>query len=282
MLFRYFASHGFDTVKNLQLKLACPVDLNDPFEFCVKDTTNITDEGVTKFLNSRFESDDLFEYMKSKNPDKVATKSAVMEHYQLDKEAIKRRYSESYEYERFIGRVQQYAALFNDDLRIGCFCRNTIESVNDILMWSHYAAMHKGMRIMFDFSGRNDCDWVDIEYSTARPEIDVFSWIDTNAQQRQLVKMISRKSIAWSYEHETRMYVNANQCLAEHSSDGRELYFLQLFHNNILRVDFGLNCVAEEVEKFQSLVERDQYSHIRLFQAKHNRDEYSLEYEAIN
>ena len=87
-----------------------------------------------------------------------------------------------------------------DGEKLGIFCLS--ERSDDILMWSHYSASHRGVCFGFRTSGDSILsDLQPVEYSDEYPRIKYF---EMTAVQR-VRKMLLTKAAHWSYENEWRV-----------------------------------------------------------------------------
>ena len=99
-----------------------------------------------------------------------------------------------------------------------CFC----ESVDNMLMWSHYADSHRGFALEYDFrqtlsSPIKNTVLLPVVYSEDRLDVSAFMmwaflWVNgthvSNPDTMAHIKVALNKSISWAYEKEWRM-INA-------------------------------------------------------------------------
>lgn len=99
-----------------------------------------------------------------------------------------------------------------------CFC----ESVDNMLMWSHYADSHRGFALEYDFrqtlsSPIENTVLLPVVYSEDRLDVSAFMmwaflWVNgthiSNPDTMAHIKVALNKSISWAYEKEWRM-INA-------------------------------------------------------------------------
>lgn len=99
---------------------------------------------------------------------------------------------------------------------VGCLCTN----YKNRLMWSHYADGHHGFCIEYDYSELNELTSnalpLPVVYSPKRPLIPWEAALDNSAENvRQATAQITSgllvKDIAWAYENEWRILIDAKQ-----------------------------------------------------------------------
>ena len=101
-----------------------------------------------------------------------------------------------------LGDKLQEAAATNAQ-KMGVFCLS--ETVNNVLMWSHYAANHYGIALQFDFRKGNAEQLLPIwkvDYQSCRP---VISDMHIATQARPLADALAIKADFWQYEQEWRI-----------------------------------------------------------------------------
>lgn len=96
---------------------------------------------------------------------------------------------------------------------ITCFS----EKVNDILLWSHYADMHKGFCLEFDtrvpiMKGQQNTELYKVAYSKSKSyrRLNIRDILNTNV----LEVLLTTKSYHWNYEKEWRVFSNEGGCKA--------------------------------------------------------------------
>lgn len=86
----------------------------------------------------------------------------------------------------------------SDAERLGVFCLS--EKCDDIVMWSHYSACHRGVCFGFRTADSMFSDAQQVEYSDDYPQIKYFQMTATE----RVRKMLLTKASHWSYEREWR------------------------------------------------------------------------------
>lgn len=145
---------------------------------------------------------------------------------------------------------------------------------DNILMWSNYAEGHKGIVLSFDTFLKywHGEEFRKIDYSNERIRLPN-SRTDAN---EYVWKMLTRKSLDWSYEQEYRMIKLTRE---NTTPEGKGILFP--FDSKALKaIRLGLNI--EEGLRQRILRLRDErYKDAVVYQAKFNRREYKLDFEQL-
>jgi hypothetical protein len=110
--------------------------------------------------------------------------------------------------------------------RFGVLCLS--EKKDDLLQWSHYADRHKGICLGFDLG--NGGKFAPVKYVADRFRFP------TKLDEDFMWKLLSTKSLHWSYEKEWRVFLKTDTPTFDKST-GRALYF----------ADFGSELILREV-----------------------------------
>jgi len=180
------------------------------------------------------------------------------------------------------GIQEKREARIDQILRVVCFSAADATPLNEILMWSHYASSHRGVRIGFQFP--DGITWpfkiCPVTYQAARVEIDLSSTEETLVILEQLKLAIKTKSTAWAYERECRLITNPDSCLGEKNDQDELLEFIPIKRDWVRRVDFGARYDPNLRTPILELLKKD-YPTVDCYQAKYHRADYSLEYEML-
>ena len=279
--FRYFASHWFETLRDRRFKLAKPSDLNDPFDCVIgykgKPTRAFVLSGAKELLEEQ-EKQELAAGKAPADVDKV--------HEERLRQLINRMRTEMIDY---TSRLAQSKKGADKIVRLLCMSavtkggeRSLKHKLSEILMWSHYAKNHAGVRIGIDLT-RFNCvktDVLTVQYSNKRPlcKLDVGLTPDADEFVRAVV---STKSKVWNYENEIRLWPDARLCVPEQQSNGDVWHYLPFKPESVFRVDFGLNMNEREQDACWALLVRD-YPAAAVYKARYHRHMYSLEYELLS
>lgn len=94
-----------------------------------------------------------------------------------------------------------FAAVYDSlvTAQIGVLCLSEVK--DSILMWSHYAACHRGVCLVYDTSNEFFVNAQPVCYQRERPQVNPV----TQTNEQMLDKTIFTKSDAWAYEKEWRI-----------------------------------------------------------------------------
>jgi hypothetical protein len=119
-------------------------------------------------------------------------------------------------------------------------------TINDPVIWGHYADSHSGLALGFDFDPSDEKSPQIVNYSKERPELD-FKTIGTRPQDRNhneahgklIAEGFRTKHPSWKYEQEYREFEDLNQCemVGVH-------YFRPLPFDRLRAVVLGAKCAV--------------------------------------
>jgi len=118
------------------------------------------------------------------------------------------------------------------------------DTLEDAVLWSHYADKHRGVAFEVDHVIKPD-QLFKIVYTNERP---VFNANRLHDQPKALddylrplvIKLIKQKSQGWSYEREYRVFIDLSSC-----NISRGHYFRPIPDNYLKRVILGFKCPLE-------------------------------------
>ena len=286
LLHRYFGSYAFETLKNASLLAARISTFNDPFEFLYIATGKMTASKARKIAEYKFNNPD-----ESPNFWLEARKRYPNAKNELElKKLVKKQIPQI-----VINLVNGFEKIKNttlenrgwtadQNLRAICFCAaQEVKLLDEILIWSHYAKKHEGVRIGFEFPSEiiNPFKIVKIAYQEKRVEIDLSQTIENEIAGKMLMQSLQTKSIAWEYEHEYRLFAAKDKCREQNITDLTKEYFLDFNKEWVKSVDFGVRCPHSEVERILKLVRSEYPQKVICKKAVFHKTEYALEYQQI-
>lgn len=140
-------------------------------------------------------------------------------------------------------------------------------SVDEILLWSHYADDHKGLAI--ELSLREDLGFFlgprimkyEEQYTPTNYLSDPEGTVDA---------ILSRKYVKWEYEKEFRIYKkdSANVDISINASAIKSVYF-------------GLKTKQSEIDDVRSICSTQALSHVRFFQAEKVYGQFKLRFKTL-
>ena len=151
---------------------------------------------------------------------------------------------------------------------------------DNVLMWSHYAAQHKGMCLVFNShkAGLIRDNVLPVQYYKRYPSnlVDARK-IDT---LESLVKqLLAAKSSAWSYEQEWRAFM-LNESGGDADNVKGALY--QYDPALLAGVVFGINTSSSDIERVKSALAKGKFpQRVNLYQARAVKDDFTIDVRKI-
>jgi hypothetical protein len=257
LVYKYVKPDGDDIIKNLRIKVSNVLDFNDPFEF-LPSIKEITADDVLSHL---VHNEDYLSYAH-----KLAIEEGrTNETYELFVERIQ----SPGRSEKLIEKLKKdLARVLRETIErtrgetsktalFACFCGESVETHNEILMWSHYTDGHKGLRIAFDRDLLNiqGSAFLEINYEPNRLQYNpVEYWqggIETIGNFYR--KVLRTKSSAWAYEREHRWLVSPRICQKDD-----KILSVGIKPEAIVEVACGARCSEERLAFIKNLV-RDKF-----------------------
>jgi hypothetical protein len=281
LLYRYFASHAFETLKEAKLKASRITSFNDPFEFLFLTKGKITPKHAREYVLSRLNDVDFLDFaarnipglLTARNPQKVLKKHLPS----LIANIVKR----ADDVKQTPLTAREEAA--DRTIRVVCFSDSAIDSLHEILLWSHYSKSHEGVRIGFEIPDGITYPFKisKIIYQEKCFEIDFSLGISNYNVGQGLVDSTKVKSLAWSYEHEYRLLTHPDLCEPRTMPDGRIESFLGFNREWIKSIDFGVRCPESEINPILDLTKAEYPNKILYRKAAFHKSEYALDYVTI-
>jgi len=277
--FRYFGSHWIETLRDKRFKLAKPSELNDPFD-CVGAYTGNIPRSVAK-ANARRLVDSEYSkecYRDLPRKEKRAEKDRKLKEIQ---KVYKKKFQD------LVSKASEEKTGMDEAIRLLCMScpvqhvRDDVSfNMAEVLMWSHYADNHHGVRVGITMPlGVKNIRVLPVEYTGNRPLHD-WSVSQDLAESDFILKVALTKSPAWIYENEIRLIASPKCCKSDLLEDGSRASFLTFETNVISRVDFGLLMEPDEEDECIELLNKD-YPHVEVYKAKYHPTEYRLDYQPI-
>ena len=159
--------------------------------------------------------------------------------------------------------------LANGCLRLVCLS----EKPDSLLMWAHYADSHRGFVVKFHPGNRlfADDEFGKVEYEARRPEVE-----DRDQTEKELGRMLFRKSPDWGYESEWRFVKSVNTLLLGRRRDGREKHYLDLPPDVVEAVYFGHCIPADKRDEILRSLQADEWRNVKKFVMCLDGAEYAL------
>lgn len=280
LLHRYFGSHAFETLKEAKLKTTRITSFNDPFEFLFVTTGKFTAPIARKYVLSRLKDPEFLQIVAhnfpglrtAKNPNKFLEKNTplIVANFVKNSDSIM----------QLPFKMREEMA--DRSTRIVCFSNSSINPLDEILLWSHYAKMHEGIRVGFEFPKDIKFPFkiYKVDYREKRLVIDVSQGLSDQSLGQAVVDSAKMKSLAWKYEDEYRLITHPDFCEHRTMPDSKQECFLAFEREWVKSIDFGVRCPEKEIELMLDLLKTD-YPKIVRRKAVFHKTEYALEYEMI-
>lgn len=273
-LYKYCsAESAIRIIDEMRLKIALPVECNDPFEFTPKSKVTITREEMLK----KVENDP--EHFRPLYEQFLA--SGLSHSFEEFLERLPNEITKCFP--QFLKLYRQ--ALVDYDLNspkeaseyVGILCLS--ERNDSIPMWSHYSDSHKGVVIgieanddSFHYSNISK-----VRYFKHRISIDPRVEAGSKKWWQQMRKIIFSKSSEWKYEAEYRMVFHQKSLVPGKLDDNRSAYFVRLNKSAFHSVIFGCLISQTNQEAITQLLSlRWRFPHVKKFRAIRHPKNYSL------
>lgn len=267
-----------------------PIKFNDPFD---------TQTGFTldydEVVFARMLSDSILRIIYSEIPIEVDTTSLFtkllvltreIRHKLPKEEVIEKTYSDALKSAKNLtnGIDELNKRISKHLLHSRVFCVS--ESVNNVVMWSHYSEQHQGVAFQLGCIDNLDNSLLSakkIDYTdrfSVFPSAEQYAQHLTGEKTIDMVSLIQKiayiKHIDWAYEKEWRVHVSM---LNEPAGSGKSLYTenSQIFEAMYL----GCNIEQKNAETIITIA-RKELPNMKIYQAIRSRSRYELEFEIVN
>ena len=280
-LYRYFGSHALETLRDNRLMLAMPSTLNDPFEFLYRSTGEMTLAKARAFFKRSKKSDNFCAELRKKYP-AIKNKKDCKRHIEENLESMAQEYLKSYSSVTKV-KPQFCYDLGDKTFRIACFSSPDVEAHEEILMWSHYASKHSGVRIKFDVNENSKWPyWVKkVNYEKERVGLDFTNGADDDSVKKGLIQAISTKAAGWKYEREYRMFWLPSDCRDETDENSVTRSFIKFDPKLVVGIDFGIKCPDKTIKEVMVVV-NEKYKGIEVRRAVHHQSSFAIDYVSMN
>jgi Protein of unknown function (DUF2971) len=278
LLFRYFGSHALETLQDNLLKAATVSSLNDPFELLYQLAGTMTVAKAKHHLKQRIKTDQFFAVAQLHNP-AIRTKKDLKKFMTANRDSIAKKLVSNYPKLKADTFIESYA---DRTLRIICFSESTVDRLDEILIWSHYANKHRGTRIGFEFPDgiTNPFKIVPIQYQPTRIALDLTKSVETDHVKKALTESVKIKSLAWKYEREYRMLAAVPFCVNKPIEGGRHADFVPFKREWVKYVDAGVRASAKEIQAMKEFLQKE-YPNVQFRKAVFHPSEFALEYQPV-
>lgn len=277
ILYRYLDIKGaIPTLESGTLKVSRLSDFNDPFEVMYSTKPIRTREELLAIV--RRSSCRSMDVLHSISISKLGT---GVNHAVLDGAAKALKMSDievlsiAKELNETMGRdldlARRHAELH---FRVCCFAEHDESFKEEVLLWSHYAQRHEGVRLSFELP-ENSPEFMigKVVYENNMIEVDLAN--DTGkACQEKVIKALFTKHAAWSYENESRMLATKWRTV---TGCGLPIDLIDFKDSWLKRIDFGIKTTMGD-KKMISKIVRSRYPHVRICNAVCHPRGYKIAY----
>jgi|GEM_PF-3645192 len=275
-MIRYFGDYVIDTLKTGLLKVAIPSKLNDPFEFSIVPTGQVSQKTAEARIEDSIKGGDVLKQIRTQRGDPELTNEAIISELrsnpkfvdcQKDPENWKDHYKD------------ECLPIADRMMRLLCLSASNITKNGDILMWSHYGHSHSGFRLHFntDFLDQNGISKDHVKYRDQRPKIDINVGRHDSKYHQQINTSTKTKGKFWKYEKEVRFFIEPKLCVTDQDMD-----YIAFPPDFLTRIDIGIRADPKVIEELKSILQLDKYKHVELHQTKLSETKYSLDYASIS
>ena len=241
ILYKYVVPDRIDVLKNGLIRFTQANALNDPYD---------VNPNFSEFILGSIE------YAKETFKGELPTEAEIQEYAQRETMNFRER-------------------LYLDYLILSLAKRN-----NNLLMWAHYAACHRGLVFGFDGNDRFfrstalTSGLLPVEYSKERFVLPKAQDWKVNTDVRPA---FLRKSSDWGYEEEMRALARSSAATSViKGPDGVAIYLFGFGKECVSEVIFGIQT-EEAVKKETINLINTHYPHVKLFQGKLNDKSFDLD-----
>jgi hypothetical protein len=279
LLYRYLGSHTYETLAEAKLKTSRITSFNDPFEFLFVTKGKITAAHAREYVLSRLKEPDFLQMaaqaipglLTDRNPQRLLKKNIPQIVANIVRNGAK-------VIELPMSLREKMA---DQSTRVVSFSSVEVNPPDEILLWSHYAKMHEGCRIGFEFPDAIKYPFkiFKVVYQEKRFEIDFGQGMTGRIIGQAIVDSAKVKSTAWKYENEYRMLTHPEVCEPRRMPNSKVECFLAFKREWVKTVDFGVRCPEEEIARIVGLIKEKYLGHVICRRAVFHKSEYALEYE---
>lgn len=268
-------SYGIDIINRLRIKVSSPKDFNDPFEFLPK-VTDLSPEQIDAVLSNGEYLQNLYNYgIKSGKINKPYKLFMEEQNSPIGRAKLSEKMVILADVLRRACKEMQKES--GDIALMTCFCEGSSDNPDEILMWSHYADAHKGLRIAFDSKvlDSQDVSFIKVEYAPDRIELNPLTYWKGGHQQSILIfdKIISTKSSIWSYEKEYRWLLKPKSCQKKWKHS-----FYPINPKAIMEIVCGVECTSKQISAIKKLSRAKFSSDVKIKKAEIDDHKFKLNY----
>lgn len=278
ILCKYVKDDGIDIIKKLRIKASDPNAFNDPFELSLA-----VGEFKSKLLKRAIDNPQWVDGVLERQAQlgrHVDKKKVLQNIDNLHKNPILLKEKSEDLREKTVKHIKEFKEVFSRFFRIICFSDSSKVSFHEeILLWSHYAQGHKGIRIWVE-TDDICCDGLlrSVKCSDKRYAVNWDAFDDKYSRMLEdYTECIFCKSIAWEYEKEHRLLVKVQECVEEEGNK-----YVKISPKAIRRVDFGVDCPQNMKKDVIHALNEVKCSHVEKKEADIDPVEFKMQYKTLD
>jgi len=277
-VYKYCGSHGVAVLRNSELKITPPNQFNDPFEFTPRMICSDTSRYAKRLFKTKANIKKLYEmkredgglagsfhefrkFMSDRRPLLFGMMKEAMQHTLPDSE------------KRLLDRVSELH---------GVLCMSSQR--DSILMWGHYCDKLLGLVIGFDGTSevfRQGKGLKPVAYLSQRVIFDAL-WVNGSREMAKFEdQIVFSKSAEWSYEKELRQFFRLSSLIRKPLDDGSVGHFLKFPPISVVSVTLSPRCSPEQEKEVRTILQRPDYTHVKLDRAVLNETSFELGFELL-
>jgi hypothetical protein len=229
-------------------------------------------------LKQRIKTDQFFDVAQLHNP-AIRTKKDLKRFVAANRNSIVKNLTTTYSQLKAENLVE---SMSDQSLRVVCFSESTVNRLDEILIWSHYADKHKGARIGFEFPDGITFPFkvVQVDYRKERIVLNLTEGLGSDHVMTALIEMLKVKSLAWKYEREYRLITSPRLCVCKQLQTGEPADFFPFKREWVKCVDFGVRTSLKEIQTMEEFLQKE-YPNVQLRKAVFHPSDYALDYEPV-
>lgn len=280
-LYKYCHPDRLDVLRDGLIRFSSPLVLNDPFEL----KPHISELITADYLEANF--DELFK--KAIEDEYLKLPAAGRNDHSLEDLIALCEQQKPAALSQISGYSTMFAPMFQTLLAekmeemIGVFCLT--ESLENLLMWAHYADSHQGFVIEFDtdhpfFDQRKSPEdelrhLRQVNYSDERPAL-------TLSEADGFLSFVT-KSTDWQYEVEWRMMLPLNDATLIKGEGPMAIHLFEYPRKAIKSVTFGCRMASEKKAEILKVIgDVIQLSNVECYDTQIDEQRYRLKFLPIN
>lgn len=278
ILHRYMSSHLEDVLINRRLRVAKASTFNDPFEFCYRHEGTYDKATAERVLIRRIQSGELIPKVQAIPEFSDWSEEKIIQHMMKNSSMVLPHMVE-FTPKTHQGQINAVHHHGDSTMRVVCFSDIPTKQEDEILLWSHYAKSHEGIRIWLnsDYFEYPLNRLYQVHYEPSPPAIQNEALDSEKHYSRIIRKALVTKSSCWDYEKEFRAFI-PNDYFDTVTIQGEDHDFVTISEESIVRIDFGIKHPAEERIRLISEFKSNGYGHVEWNQAQMSDDNYLIDY----